>query len=195
MIEQKPKKPYFVFPDIAPYKEFSFEKLTSENFHQLCLLFQADKCVFTDERFKDCEEAEKYAQHLEQYGAYSPKHGGQDWLYLWKNQYAGILHLYDLSLETFNENNRRCWIGFAATPAIRNKGITKKAVQYFIQYIQKNYPFIKYIHAMTLKENAASKALLKSVGFCEDDTERMSKKYSFYLITLTSTLICYSKYH
>ena len=181
MIKQQSKEPYFVFPDVVPYKELSYEKLTSANFEQLYMLFQTDNCSFTDERFKNYKKAEEYADYLEKNGAYSPKHGGQDWLYLWKNDYAGILHLYDLSLETFAENNRRCWIGFATKPALRNKGITKKAVWYFIQYIQKSLPFIQSIHAMTLKENIASTALLKSVGFYEDG-ERMSEEHSFFLL-------------
>lgn len=182
MIKPHPKEPYFVFPDIPPYEEVSFEKLTSENFQQLCLMFEADENPFTDERFKHYDKAKKYAQGIEEYGAYSPKHGGQDWLFLWKNKYAGVLHLYDLSLETFAENNRRCWIGFATKPAIRNKGITKKALQYFLQYIFRNYPLIKYIHAMTLKENVPAEALLRSVGFKEDEEERMSEVHGFYVL-------------
>ncbi len=73
-------------------------------------------------------------------------------------------------------------VGFATKPALRNKGITKKALRYFLKYIFKNYPFIEYIHSMTLKENTAAKALLKAVGFSEDEDERMSKVHAFYLL-------------
>ncbi len=176
------KKPYFVFPDIPPYEELSFEKLTGDNSQQLYLMLREDESPFTDERFKDYAKAKEYAGYIEQYGAYSSKHSGQDWLFLWKNEYAGILHLYDLSLETFAENNKRCWVGFATRPAMRKKGITKKAFGYFIQYIFENYPLIKYIHSMTRKENVPAKALLKSAGFYEDDAERMSKAHAFYLM-------------
>ena len=175
------KKPYFIFPDIPAYEELTFEKLTSENFKQLFLMFEADENPFIDERFKHYEQAKEYAEYLEQYGAYSAKHGGQDWLFSWKNEYAGILHLYDLSLETFAENNRRCWIGFAIKPSMRNKGITRKVVQNFVQYIFKNYPLIKYVHSMTLKENFAAQGLLNAVGFEEDEAERLGKEYKFYV--------------
>ena len=114
----RPKEPYFIFPDIPAYKELSFEKLTSENAAQLYMLFESDENPFTDAQFKHYDSAKEYTEHLEQYGAFSPKHGGQDWLFLWNNEFAGIVHLYDLSLETFAENNRRCWVGFATKPAL-----------------------------------------------------------------------------
>jgi RimJ/RimL family protein N-acetyltransferase len=177
-----PKEPYFVFEDIPPYEEFLFEKLTSKNFEQLYQMFESDESSFTDARFKDYAKAALYARHLKEYGVYLPKHGSQDWLYLLNGKYAGVFHLYDLSLETFAENNKRCWIGFATKPALRNKGITKKALRYFLKYIFKDYPFIEYIHSMTLKENTAAKALLKAVGFSEDEDERMSKVHAFYLL-------------
>lgn len=173
------QKPYFVFPDISSCEEFSFEKLTSGNFEQLYQMFEADESAFTNKRFKNYAQASIYANDLEQFGANLPKHGGQDWFYLLHGKYAGILHLYDLSLETFGENNKRCWIGFATKPALRNKGITKKVLQYFLKYIFENYPFIKYIHLMTLKENTPAKALLRSVGLSEDEDERMSKVHAF----------------
>ena len=179
---QRPKEPYFVFPDIPAYKELSFKKLTSANFAQLYLLFEGNENLFTDSRFKFYDRAKEYATDLEQYGTSSPKHGGQDWLFLWDDEYAGILHLYDLSLETFAENNRRCWVGFATKPALRNKGITKKVLHYFLQYIFENYPHLTYIHSMTLKENLPAQGLLKAVGFKEDEAERMSKKHVFYVM-------------
>jgi RimJ/RimL family protein N-acetyltransferase len=179
---QQQKGPYFVFPDIPAYEELTFEKLTSENFAQIYLLFESDVNPFTDARFKHYESAKKYAENLEQYGAYSPKHGGQDWLFLWNNEYAGILHLYDLSLESFAENNRRCWVGFATKPALRNKGITKKVFKYFLRYIFENYPHIRYIHSFTSKENFAAQGLFKTVGFIEDEEEEMSKVKIFYVM-------------
>ncbi len=174
-------RPHFGFPDIDDTEKFAFEKLIPENFQQLYLLFETDDSPFTDERFKHYDTAKQYAIDLEKYGRYAPKHGSQDWLFKWENEYAGVLHLYDRSLETFGENNKRCWIGFAVKPSLRKKGITKKAVAYFIKYIFSNYPDIYYVHAMTLKGNQAAEALLLSVGFLKDETERLSKKHDFYL--------------
>jgi RimJ/RimL family protein N-acetyltransferase len=177
------RKPFFVFPNIPSSGELSFEKLSLDNFQQLYLMFENDDNKFTDERFKHYASAENYASEMEQYGAYSPKHGAQDWLFLWKNEYAGILHLYDLSLENFADNDKRCWIGFAIKPALRNKGITKKAMQTFMQYIIENYKSIRYIHAMTDKNNKPAYALLFSLNFKQDFTERISKQHAFFVFT------------
>jgi RimJ/RimL family protein N-acetyltransferase len=186
MMKTSPTKPYFIFPDIPPSGQLSFVKLTSENFTQLYTMFEADANQFTDKRFKHYEEAKKYAQGIEEYGAYSPKHGGQDWFFLWEKEVSGILHLYDLSLETFAENNLRCWVGFATKPVMRNKGITKKALLYFMQYIFKYYPLIKYIHVMTLKENVPAQRLIKATGFKADQEGWTSKEYMFYLMEKNS---------
>lgn len=178
---QNIKNPFFVFPDIKSTNNLSFEKLSGENFEQLYLMFEDDDNYFTDDRFKHYASAENYANELEQYGAYSPKHGAQDWLFLWENNYAGILHLYDLSLEKFSDNDKRCWIGFATTPQFRNKGITKRTVEYFIQYIFSNYKFIEYLHAMTDRNNKAAQILLSALNFEKDFTERISKEHYFYV--------------
>ena len=174
--------PYFTFPDIPPLLNFTFEKLSSFNFEQLYLLFENDASPFTDERFKHRESAQEYAADIEQYGAYSPKHGQQDWYFKCNGEYLGILHLYDLSLEQFAENNKRCWIGFATKPSVRRKGITTAVVKQFIRYIFSYYPSIDYIHAMTSPHNVPTQAFLASIGFQKDDTLRSSDKYYFYIL-------------
>ncbi|HEX5149889.1 MAG TPA: GNAT family N-acetyltransferase [Parafilimonas sp.] len=176
------RKKLFDFPDINPFENFSFEKLNKENFQQLYLMFEADDSPFTDHRFKTYADAKEYADYLEDYGAYLPKHGSQDWFFLRKNNYAGILHLYDRSLETFAQNNQRCRIGFATRPGLRNIGLTKTVLRYFIRYIFNDYPIINYIHAMTMPENLSSQRFLSAVGFEEDFTERVSKEHKFYLM-------------
>src|SRR4051812_46389347 len=86
------KQIYFTFPDIKATCDLSFEKLNLQNFQQLYLLFEGDDSPFTDARFKSYSGAEEYATNLETYSRYSPKHGSQHWFFLWKNNYAGILH-------------------------------------------------------------------------------------------------------
>ena len=118
------------------------------------------------------------------YGAYSPKHGGQDWLLkLASGEYTGILHLYDLSLETFAQNHKRAWIGFATNEKFRKQNLTSKAVQHFINYIFKFYPVIDFIQAMTMKENEASIRFLLKCGFQKDLAERISKERAFFILT------------
>jgi RimJ/RimL family protein N-acetyltransferase len=65
---------------------------------------------------------------------------------------------------------------------LRNKGITKKAFHHFVHYIFDQYSNMKYIHSMTLKDNVAAQALLRSLHFKEDPAERLAKEYAFYVL-------------
>lgn len=176
-------EPLFRFPEIPDDDKFVFEKLTSENFSQLYLMFEGDDSPFTDEQFKTYQGAESFARLREAHGAYTAKHGGQDWLFRLKSsgQYAGILHLYDLSLETFGENNKRCWIGFALRPDLRSKGIMMEALRTFIGYVLDTYSQIHYLHAMTAKENLAAQKLLLRCGFDADPEQRLSERHCFFV--------------
>ncbi len=178
-----PIEPLFRFPEIPDNDKFAFEKLTSENFSQLYLMFEGDDSHFTDEQFKTYQGAESYARLREVHGAYMAKHGGQDWLFRLKSsgQYAGIIHLYDLSLEAFFENDKRCWVGFALRPDLRRKGIMTDALRSFIAYVLDAYPQIYYLHAMTAKENLAAQKLLQRCGFDADPEQRLSERHYFFV--------------
>lgn len=177
-------KPHFLFPEISTTDEYLFEKLSPKNFQQLYLLFESDSSTFVDERFKTYNEAKEYAQYISVCGAYMPKHGCQDWLLKLKNgDYASVIHLYDLSLETFGQNHKRAWIGFATKESFRKQNITSKAVTHFINYIFRSYPAIDFIHAMTNKENKAAINFLLKCGFLTDIEERLSKNHAFFILS------------
>lgn len=84
------KKPFFTFPEIKTNGEFSFGKLTMQNFEQLYRMFESDDNIFTDERFKSHEGAKIYAEDRVRYAALSAKHAGQDWFFYWQNNIAGM---------------------------------------------------------------------------------------------------------
>ena len=174
-------KPYFHFNEVQPFRNFTFEKLNSGNFEQLFNMFGNDDSPFIDKRFTSLKNARQYAEYLELYGTFSPKHGCCDWYFKMNEEYAGVLHLYDLSLETWNENDKRCWIGFATKPALRNQGITTGIVQYFVEQIFESYSKIKYIHSMTLLPNAAANAVLANAEFYLDKAEKMNDGYVFFV--------------
>ena len=174
-------KIYFVFPEI-PFKDtFTFKKLTEQNFECLYLLFEGDASPFVDERFKTYEGAKEYAKFISLCGASIPKHGCQDWLFKCDNEFVGILHLYDMSLETFGQNHKRAWIGFATSAKFRSRHISFQVVRYFIQYIFDTYPGVDFIHAMTLNENENAAGFLTRCGFITDTEERLSKEYRFFI--------------
>jgi RimJ/RimL family protein N-acetyltransferase len=174
-------KSFFSFPEIPSFKNFSFEKLTEQNFEQLYLLFEGDSSPFVDERFKTFEGAKEHAKFISTCGAFLPKHGGQDWLFKWNSEYAGILHLYDLSLETFADNHKRAWVGFATAEKFRKSGVSFRAVNYFINYIFDNYKAIDFIHSMTRCENKIASNFIQKCGFELDQEDRSSQDYVFFV--------------
>lgn len=178
------KTKHFSFPEIPPLNNLVFERLTQQNASALYRLFQNDGSPFVDDRFKSMEGAQEYAKYLDVCGAYTAKHGGGDWLVRFaEGDYTGILHLYDLSLETFAQNHKRVWIGFATKQEFRRTGLTAQIVRHFVQAIFDYYPAIDFIHAMTDKQNTASANFLRKCGFQFDPAERMSKDDDFYLLT------------
>lgn len=178
---QQNREPYFSFPDVPPTASLTFEKLSLQNFETFCHLFEKDASPFVDARFKSYDGAKEYAEYLVAYGAYSPKHGGQDWLFTWQGEWAGIVHLYDLSLETVAQNNERAWIGIALQQRFRGKGIALQTFRYFIGYIFRFYPAINFLHAVTEKENIRSQTLLTRCGFILDTAAR-PPQYRYYIL-------------
>lgn len=176
-------KPYFNFPEIFPADTIHFERLLPENAEKLFMLFKDDCSPFVDERFKTIEGVNEYAEYLKEYGAYSPKHGSADWLFKIDGDYAGVVHLFDMSLETVCNNHKRAWIGFAVNEQHRRLGITSIVVKHFINTIFNFYPAIDFIHSMTDKENKASIAFLRKCGFLPDLEERMSKEDLFFILS------------
>lgn len=175
------RKPYFIFPEVPATAALTFEKLSLQHVEIFYRLFENDVCRFVDARFKSYTAAKSYVDDLIRYGAYSPKHGGQDWLFKWHDTYAGVMHLYDMSLETFAQNNERAWVGIALQEQFRGRGIAFTAFRYFTDYIFRFYPDIHFIHAMTEKENKRSQTLLMRCGFIPDPAERLAK-YNFYVL-------------
>ncbi len=117
-INLSPSHP-FMFPPIETTSEWFFERLGINNFNQLYLLFNSDENKFVDERFKTSEGARKYAMIN---SGEDSCNNGADWLFSTNNgEYAGILHLYNLSRETISENNKRAWIGFATKASFRGQ--------------------------------------------------------------------------
>ena len=180
------KQPYFEFIDIPDFGHIHFERLNSKNAIEFFHLFQFDDNKYIDERFKNFDTAIAYCQQLEDYYLYAPKHAGQDWLWKIEEDYAGVLHLYDLSKETFAQNHKRCWVGFATKNFYRNKGTSSEVFRHFIQHLFNAYRFIDFIHAMTLKENNIAQNFLLKNGFQKDLTERISTKHSFFIQSRSS---------
>ncbi|MEM6396341.1 MAG: GNAT family N-acetyltransferase [Bacteroidota bacterium] len=103
------------------------------------------------------------------YNRFSPKRGAADWFVLLRstNEYVGLINLYELSLETFADNHKKCMIGFQTKVIFQNKGYTKEAVLQLMRYAYDQMNRNKII-ASTEKDNIPSKQLLLKIGFTKE---------------------------
>lgn len=156
-------KQHYFFPFLTSSQHLEYKQLNEENYHCLFELFQADKSPYIDERFKDLKEAKQYAKNSVE-ATFSAKHGGCDFLIKLKDSetYIGVLHLFDLSLETFADKHLNASIGFAIAEPYRHQYYATEAVRQLIDYVQ-NALKRPYILAYTHPENEAANDFLLSL--------------------------------
>jgi RimJ/RimL family protein N-acetyltransferase len=169
------------FPLLPPSERLAYEPLSEANAHVLVALFEQDKSHFIDKRFKNIATAKQYATESVSM-LYMAKHGGCDFLIQQKSNgtYIGILHLFDLSLETFNDNHLRATIGFAIAASFRSQYFATEAVKHLIDYVQ-NTLQRPHILAYTHPKNEAANDFMLSLGMTLN-TEDYIFGYNYYEI-------------
>jgi RimJ/RimL family protein N-acetyltransferase len=167
------------FPLLPPSERLAYEQLSEANAHVLVALFENDENPFVDKRFKNIEEAKEYAFESN-WSVHLPKYGSCDFLVQQKSNgnYIGILHLFDLSLETFNENHLRATIGFALAAPFRRQYFATEAANHLINYVQ-NTLKRPYILAYTHPENEVANDFMISLGMVLN-TEDYIFGYNYY---------------
>ena len=173
------QKRYHNFPNLPNSERLSYHFLTVENSSILVDLFQNDDNPFVDNRFQDAAKAKEYAYESAISRA-SAKHGGCDFFICLKDTetYIGVLHLYELSLEQFNDNHLRATIGFGIAAPFRRQYYAMEAVKHLIDYVQ-NTLKKPNILAYTNPENIAANDFLLSLGLVLSDEDYIYE-YNYY---------------
>ena len=182
MFRKQHPKPYFNFTNIKPSKYLEYEVLNQSNYIEIYKMFKGDTNPYIMKEYQNLERLEEYTDYQVNYNRYSPKRGGCDWLFKLKEskEYIGLLNLYDMSLENFADNDKRCTIGFSTKKAYRRKGFTREAVTNLIHHIYQNFPEREKILAYTKKENEASKRFLEKLGFKTSKEDYISERYDYF---------------
>jgi RimJ/RimL family protein N-acetyltransferase len=172
-------KIYHNFPLIPNSQRLAYVPLTVANCHCLVEIFQGDESLFIDKRFKNEKEAKEYAQESET-AKYYAKYGGCDFLIHLKDSetYIGILHLFDLSLETFMDKHLGASIGFAIAEPFHRQYYATEAVRHLIDYVQ-NTLQRPNILAYTHPENEVANDFLLSLNLVLN-TEDYIFGYNYY---------------
>jgi RimJ/RimL family protein N-acetyltransferase len=181
-----PAEPSYEYIDLPDTERLTFELVTEDNYTTIHQLFANDSNPFVINDYKDSNELEKYIDCQLNYNRYSRKYGACDWLIQLKEtkQYIGILNLYSLSQETFNDIHKRCMIGFSMSEAFRRKYYTLEAVRQLIDHANQHYGRNKIV-ANTEKDNRASQSFLRKMGFEERTEDYYYKdKYDYFVLLL-----------
>ncbi|MBC8111946.1 MAG: GNAT family N-acetyltransferase [Verrucomicrobia bacterium] len=174
------------FPEInlPATQNLDFEALTFENTHQIYRMFRWDWNLFVSAKFKSRTGANLYAAFQLEKARFSKQHGACDWFFKTKTgEFAGMLHLYDLSQETFADRHKRCTIGFATTRKFRSKGLTTEAVNQLLRHLFEHLE-MQMVLSYTKRNNKKAIAFLEKLGFANNDQAyTLTGKFRYFEIT------------
>jgi RimJ/RimL family protein N-acetyltransferase len=186
--EQHPQ-PYYHFTNLPDSERLTYEMLSTSNYKEVPKMFKEEDNPFVIDEYKSEEKFVEYTSYLLNYNRFSPKYGACDWLFKLKEtgEYIGIVNVYDLNRERFNDHHLKCTIGFNVKAEFRKLKYTTEAVQQLLAYIPKQFSRNKIV-AYTQKDNIPSISFLKKLGFI-DKTEEYTyeDRYSFFELMLTGS--------
>lgn len=174
--------PCFEFINLSPTERLTFEIMDDKNYLAVFEMFENDTNPFVLADYKDLEMWEDYADYQLYWNRMSCKYAGCDWLMKLKTtgQTVGILNLYELSRETYNDKHKKCMIGYSIAASFRRQHYATEAVKQLILHAFEHFN-LHTIIANTEKNNLVSKVLLANLGFV-DKTEAyyFDKEYDYF---------------
>jgi RimJ/RimL family protein N-acetyltransferase len=162
--------PTWTFPQLPPNDKLFFRRLTFDNRSHLLQMFEKDSDPWVDKRLKAGKSAYEYVAMQLIEGAYSFKRGSCDWLIYTQQDHepAGVLHMFELSKETYTNDYRKCSVGYAIAPKFRGTGLAYEAMRHFHQYLFRKMDRLLLV-AFPDRNNERSCRFLQKLGY-EDRT-------------------------
>ena len=196
------REPRWTFPDLIYGNNLRCERLDFENYHDLWPLLAGGDTTFVNKEYR--EEAGLYQMVLHQYayGAFSSKHGMVDYLivdtpneneeyhtghsygmgalYVGEGErFVGVLHLYHLSLERYDNKMPNPFVGIQLGPGARGEGIGGRAIGLLEQFVFSSYPETEGVTAMIKPNNERSLRLFRGLGY--ENTDAYDAKNEVFL--------------
>lgn len=175
------RAPLWRFSDIPASRNLVFERLHFDNRDVVLEMFAGDKSPFVDRAFKSPDALYTYVAAQWISGPHSPKHGSADWVARTRQEVpVGLLHVYDVSRETWALNHRRCSIGYVVAENFRGSGLAAEAVRALQDHLFKSLDMLTLL-AMPDKQNERSIRFLEKLGYEERTQDYCAKdRYRFF---------------
>ena len=160
--EHAGRVPHWQFPEWINGAGLRLLRLTPQNYGVLYELFADDDHPYVEERFRDKAGLYDYVAQLMAVFPYQPQHGGADYLVYEEQTPVGIVHLYDLSVET----PERAFVGFQIAAPWRGSDVAHRAVSTLETYALTERGLTD-LRAETYASNRHAQAFLLRRGYVE----------------------------
>jgi len=163
---------HFVFKDLQLSERLYYPMLSEANYYEILGLFQEDSNPFVATYYKDAKQLEEYVINELSFAKRAAKHAGCDWL-IKRNKVdhcLGVLNIYELSRETFNNNHLKCMIGLTIGESFKRNYYGTEAALQLISYAQKTLKQSLFIIQID-KSNRVSNSFFRSIGFVDAKEE------------------------
>lgn len=155
---------------IKPTNRLSYELVHNANLLKIPMIFKDDDNPFVIQAYKDVRKIKTYYKKLASTKNTDPNLIASDWLIKLKEKgtYIGIISIYDLSDDIFQDQHIKCSLGFAIRTDHQRQYYATEAINHFLDFINTHLER-KLVIAYTQDGNTGTKSLLQKLGF-EDVT-------------------------
>ena len=155
---------------IKPTNRLSYELVHTANLLEIPMIFKDDDNPFVIQAYKDVRKIKAYYKKLASIKNTDPNLIASDWLIKLtkEDSYIGIISIYDLTDNLFQDQHIKCSLGFAIKTAYQRQYFATEAIIHFLDFIHSHLQR-KLVLAYTHDGNTGTKTLLHKLGF-EDVT-------------------------
>lgn len=182
--------PRWTFPNHLTGNGLRCERLDISNYDDLWPLFAEDPSPFIDDRFRSRRSMYEYTLHTRACMPFSGKRGGTDWLIIdtpgentaykayegWNDmgglhleeneRLLGILHLYYLSMERFDDYRPRPFVGLQLITEAHGTGRAATALSLLERHVRETYDY-PGVTAHIKSANGRSLAFFRKMGYVD----------------------------
>ena len=204
------RPPRWTFPDALTGPGVSLHRLHFDNYEALWPRLAQGDTAYVEREYRERTLLYEQVVHHHGYAPYSGNHGAVDYLVLdiaqkeeglaqpaflgsdrslsdaEAERLAGVVHLYDLSMERLGDGMRNPFVGIQLAEAYRGTGTADRALDVLERFVEQTYEEARGVTAMIKRENARSIRFFGRRGYAESAEYGLRKDTVFMIRELAS---------